>query len=148
MTNFSDTVTCEKIQMDLMRYQLSEILGATSLEDLEINLGKDFLSNRIQYRLEFSLLNNKIADDTYKCYFTYKEPQTWFEHLKKDKAPKWFLRKFPVKYNTIKKTRTVNFTRYAQYPKANIKVRNNQYVYLQLGEYERIEDKVTEVYND
>jgi hypothetical protein len=32
----------------------------------------------------------------------YEVPATWFEHLKKDYAPRWVLRRWPVKWSEIK----------------------------------------------
>lgn len=63
-------------------------------------------------------LRHKLAEDTYTCHFYH--PATPWQHFKQEYLPKWFVKRYPVVNK--KYTRTVNFTRYATYPMADVKL--------------------------
>jgi len=108
-----------------------------SMNWLESNIGA-FARDRFEYResmrieldgklREFTtqLLERKIVEDSYPTYYNYKVPASWFQHLKLDKAPKWFTNRYPVKFQEKRVKRTVTITRKATYPMADIVVPKN-----------------------
>lgn len=96
-----------------------------------------FAADRLEYRemelieldnklieLTTQILERKIAEDSYPVTFSYKVTASWWQHLKLDKAPEWFTKRYPVKYENKRIKRTVEITRKATYPMADIVVPN------------------------
>ncbi len=55
------------------------------------------LSQPSELRVKFAMMaNGKDIGQT-----TILIPKTWWQHAKKDLAPQWFLRLFPVQYNQM-----------------------------------------------
>lgn len=71
------------------------------------------------------ILERKIVEDSYPVYFEYKVPSSWWQMFKRDKAPKWFKSRYPVQTVSRRVKRTVNITRKATYPMADIVVPKN-----------------------
>lgn len=124
---------------------------AMMIDGIELAAAKDLqlhVENRIDYLgtqivADWKELAHKIHEDKETAYWYKKFPATWWQMLKKDKAPKWFVQRYPVQYRQYKSRRTVTFTRYATYPMANMKIDRNSKIFIQnLGGVERIEDKV------
>lgn len=115
------------------------VFGANrySMSWLEDRIGA-FARDRFEYResvkveldgklKEFTtqLLERKIVEDSYPIYYSYEVPSSWWQHLKLDKAPKWFKKRYPVNYQRKRIKRTVKITRKATYPMADIVVPKN-----------------------
>lgn len=113
------------------------------MDQLEIHQQRDFLTDGIVYTITTNILRQKIHEDKEKIAFIYSFPSNWWEHLKADHAPQWFIKKYPIKYTEHRKERTLTFTRYAEYPKANILVQENKKLFIDfLGGTEVIVDEV------
>ena len=100
-----------------------------------INLGA-FAKGRLELRTENTIhgflvsaftdiLEHKLVEDKYRVTFNYKVPSSWWQHLKTEKAPKWFTNKYPVRYENRAVKRLVNITRKATYPMADVVVPKN-----------------------
>ena len=88
-------------------------------------------------------LEDKIAEDHYPVNFYYKVPSSWFQMLKLS-LPKALRERFPVKYHNKSAKRTVHFTRFARYPKANVTVpKDTPFFMAHLGGVELIEDRIS-----
>jgi hypothetical protein len=74
-------------------------------------------------------LAHKLHEDKEAVYWSKKFPATWWQMWKQDKAPKWFVRRYPVEYKTHTYKRTVTFKRYATYPMANMKIDHNSEIF-------------------
>ena len=93
-------------------------------------------------RISMQILSDKIVDDSYDAKYSYEIYKSWWQHFKHDYMPEWFTDKYPVDKKTVTDTVTVKFTRYAEYPKANVRVRGSEAVFYRLGNFERIVDTV------
>lgn len=71
------------------------------------------------------ILERKLAEDKYPAYFHYKVPASWWQLFKREKAPHWFVKRFPVQWEDKQAKYTVNVTRKATYPMADIVVPDN-----------------------
>ena len=100
-------------------------LGAFASDRFGYSEQERFELNGTIQRFTTQILERKIVEDNYSVTFNYKVPRSWWEHLKLDKAPKWFTKKYSVKYEHKKIKRTVNITRKATYPMADIVVPKN-----------------------
>lgn len=119
-------------------------LGATVLESINIQQMQDVAYRDMLLSLEAQVLSDKIADDKYTAYFYWKEPLNWFEHWKKDHAPRWMKQRWPVQHKERKAKRVVKFTRWAQYPKANVALQRDKRFYeVTLGGFESLWDEVS-----
>jgi len=72
-----------------------------------------------------SILSRKLVSDTYQTSKTIEVPATWSQHLKEAYAPQWILKRYPIKKRDIVVELSVQFTRYATYPKADVVVPKN-----------------------
>lgn len=91
------------------------------LEPLELycrqSLSKSFLVNpeliidevidRIIFTMRQELIYTISNADTKAIVFETKNPSSWWQHLKRDHFPKWFVKKFPIQYVTITHNYTV-----------------------------------------
>jgi hypothetical protein len=53
---------------------------------------------------------------------TFSPPATWWQHWKQDHAPRWFTRRWPIRYKTVE--RTVEYEVCAMYPEADLLLPN------------------------
>jgi len=137
------TITQNKITLEKIRKGVAVQIGYTSLESMDFTMMEDMIRGKI-IQASFDVLASKIHEDRTTVYFHYKTPLNWVEHLKKDKAPKWLLNRYPVKYRTHNIKRVAVFKRYAEYPKANIAIPKTSTVFIEaLGGLEVIHDVVS-----
>jgi hypothetical protein len=57
----------------------------------------------------------------------FEMPASWWQHLKRDRMPAWFTRRWPVRTRTL--TASVDFTRYDTYPMADIALPPDEFGY-------------------
>ena len=143
IANFdNETYQFNKVTLERTRKGMAVNLGHTSLESLEIRTMSDMFIGKV-IEASFEVLRNKIHEDRTTVTFTYKVPSNWWEHLKKEKAPKWFKEKYPVKFTSKTMRRTAVFKRYAEYPKANVAIPKDGRLFIEmLGGLEVIHDQV------
>ena len=144
MLNFNDTVTMKTITLKKLKVGISYALGKDIIDSMQFDEYNDALTNNIIHRLEFEVLSNKIVDDKYTFQLEFKYPATWFQYLKQDKFPKWFIKKYPVRYKTETRKKSAKFSRYAIYPKSNLDIKNDRELYIKLGSYETFRDVIEE----
>lgn len=139
----SKTVEMQRKLLELRRIGSMTRLGRTTLDSINIKQMEDTATRDMLLSLEAQVLSDKIAEDSYPVWHRWREPLNWFEHLKKDHAPKWFKKRWPVQYLDKKQKRVVKFTRWAQYPKANVALqRDRRFFEVTLGGHESIWDEI------
>jgi len=88
----------EKIVLEKIKFGLRTVIPGSLRDELRISSDWDIISKDIVYQIQGYLLGNKVNteewDEEVKIY-----PATMWEELKRDFAPRWFKRKFPVRYN-------------------------------------------------
>lgn len=147
-SQLADTVVATEVVLTKLRKRMGMLLGSTSLESMDFRVSEPVeLFGQKLYEAAFDVLSDKIAEDTYTTRFTWKTPKTAWQMLKKQHAPKWFTRRYPVQYEHHTYKRLVKFTRFAEYPKANIAIpKDNDRLFIQtLGGLEVIRDEVRDV---
>lgn len=97
-----------------MREYLPGAAGSTLKVEVESNI--EYLADKIV--AHWKELRREILVDQYEV--TYFEPSSAWQYWKHQHAPEWFKGHFPV-INT-EHTKTVKFTRFAEYPMADIKI--------------------------
>lgn len=144
-TYLDETVTMQRLTFERLKQSMSKTLGYTLLDDLNIRSYEDVGIHGMVIEFTAGVLAQRLADDKYTAHFRYKVPSSWWQHFKLEKAPKWFVGRYPVKYDTKHQTRTVKFTRYATYPMANIAIPKDQHTISMLGAQEVLKDTVYQV---
>lgn len=114
------TEPLESIELEkrFHRYVATLVSDAELAEAKDARLTLDYTLEHLGHKMvaDWTSWGHRMVEDRYPVYFYEKVPQTWWQHLKKDHFPTWFLRRYPVRYETIKRKRTVKFTRYTEYP--------------------------------
>lgn len=127
MSKLATTEVNESI-FDINRYAMSWVkdrLGAFATDRLEYREMERIEFGDKLRELTTQILERKIVEDDYPVTFSYKVPSSWWQHFKRDKAPKWYTERYPVKYDNRRIKRTVKITRKATYPMADIVVPKN-----------------------
>jgi len=90
------TINVKEVKLEKLAIAVSEYVSRNTPEEHDYRLtalaeyvGKNLLFNLRQYIWSEQLGTVEI-----------NHPRTWFEMLKRDHAPKWFIRRFPVRYKT------------------------------------------------
>ena len=112
----------EPLRTERIALQMMQV-GVTLRESLRYSRdpdAQDWLAGTLAHRLEAYVLSNQTVGDTKTVSKTVKVPNTWWQMLKQDYAPAWFVRRFPVIEAEIPVEVTVRFERYETYPEANI----------------------------
>jgi len=79
---------------------------------------EDMVRDELCYRLRSYVLADHLAADEYKTTVE-RTPTSWWQHLKRDHAPRWLKRRWPVRAERL--TVTVKVDRYLTYPDAAIR---------------------------
>lgn len=139
----NETVTVTRKYFELLRVGASKSIGRTTIESMQLKTYEVSWLDGLVLDITADLLADRLAEDRYKRQVIFKYPASWLQHLKEQKAPEWFKRKYPVKYQTVTKTVNVQFKRYATYPKANLSIDKSRSVFIDtLGGLETIRDVV------
>lgn len=141
--DYNRLITTSSKTLELLRMGLSREIGRDTLDSMKLDLYEDgatFLRNSLIARLEYMILSDKIVDDKYRFVTSFNYPATWWQHFKRDKMPKWYVEKYPVKMQTVSKVRNVKFKRHATYPMSNLGI--NDDLRYKLGGKEIIIDTV------
>src|ERR1700744_2788908 len=73
------------------------------------------VAETLAYELTAYVLSQHVAD--LRQEVTIDIPASWWQHFKRDRAPKWFVRRYPVKTATMRKVFYLD--RFRTYPDAN-----------------------------
>lgn len=148
MGKLSDPLDTSLIQMKHRTLELQEYaslvdLGTTAIQSMRVERSEDIATRHLIERISMSILRDKIADDSYKARYRYSVYDSWWQHFKADVMPAWFVKRYPAKKTQKSGYVTVSFTRYAEYPKANIPIQSDKRMYeIMLGGTEIIKDFV------
>lgn len=143
--NPTEQIEIKRHELQLREYAAVVKLGRTTADSLRYERSSDVITKDLIERMTMSVLSDKIADDSYEARYRYAVYASWWEHFKHDRMPTWFKKRFPVVVRQKSGYVTVKFTRYAEYPKANVALQSNRHVYINtLGGFERITDEVSQ----
>lgn len=117
------------IELKLREYAIKTLVDMPTLtQTADIASYVDTITRNIVLSLRAGVLADELLTEKRKLNFTFKTTSicypTWWEHFKADVFPSWLKRKFPPRLNTTsqihQRTRTIDFTKYATYPKARV----------------------------
>jgi len=96
-----------KESLELMVDQLNHVKAFNGRElmqcgDIRAYVSQSFNQDAIIAGFHALTLKERLADIQQDVRI--QVPATWWQHLKRDSAPEWFLRRFPVQHETITKT--------------------------------------------
>lgn len=100
--------------LEKLRYAVR--MDASGVQLREVDAWWDHLFDRMAYRLTADVLAEKLVGDEY--HISTQEPATWWQMWKRDHAPAWLVRRWPVLHRPIRYV--VSLTRYGTYPKSQI----------------------------
>lgn len=112
------TYTPEEYRLYKLKVATRRAVTDQEMANLRIDVDRfydDMLSGMV-YELRGEILAEKLVEDEYDVTFRWKVPATWWQHVKL-----WLNSlgaDLNVTYEHHTETKTVEFTRYAKYPKA------------------------------
>ena len=101
----------KEIILDRTKKKISTMVGAFTLESIDVDVIAENISMGFIAKFEAEVLSQE-AIEYYE--FEFDIPANWWEQLKNELMPKWFLRIFPVKYRKV--TQTKRFKHMAFFP--------------------------------
>lgn len=87
-------------------------LGGHILEQMDLRAIRDHMTDSIIFSLRTNVMSEQLSERSKTI--TFKYPASWWEQLKQSHAPRWFLKKYPVKKH--KTSQKVTFEEIALYP--------------------------------
>lgn len=83
----------ERVVLERFKFFAQASIDDSFLQDVEVYQMADRLAHQTVLRFKADILGQKLN--------TVKYPANWKEAFKERWAPKWFLKKYPVKYSYI-----------------------------------------------
>lgn len=134
-----ETTTFRDLMLERCRVSMEYRLGKHMLRNLELREFQNPCTAIDDLAIAFcsDVLSNKLCEDSYSVSDsqTLLFPKTPWQHFKNDYMPKWFIKKFPIKYlhKKVEFHKTIKITRRETYPMCDMDIRNNPRLRVQLG---------------
>lgn len=142
----SDVITMREILLEKVKVAAGHTIGASTLRDMRVVTDLDRVTQQLYVTLSTSVLTQKLCEDKYEVSDekSVEVPYGAWQMFKRDHMPKWFVEKFPVKYRYIPVHfhKTIEITRRATYPKANMIIQGDRELMRVMGPMV-IQDEVT-----
>lgn len=84
------------IDLNRQYIKYATLLPRCIAENAKLTIESDYFTQALVLELKSFVMSEKVENETYDVPFEY--PSDWWQLLKKQKAPKWFLKRWPV-YN-------------------------------------------------
>lgn len=94
-----------ELNLDRLREKISLQLD---MNIINVQARENPMNRTIEIEIEREFLGRRIIEDK-EVTLHVSYPKNWFEHFKEEKFPNWLKKRFPVKYKTVKETKTVRF---------------------------------------
>jgi hypothetical protein len=104
------TVIMRETVLEAVRFGLRKEFGSHMAQQMTLETIRQF-AGEVVYDFETSILGQHNKQ---KYTIDFEAPLNWWQHLKLEKLPDWFKKKYPVKYKTHQ--RTVEFDHVALMP--------------------------------
>jgi hypothetical protein len=140
----TESIEMKHITLAMREYAAMQGIGRTTLETMNIERSTEYATKQLVQRVSMQVLSDKLVDDDYKARYRYSVYKSAWQHFKADYMPVWFRKRYPVVLAQKSGYVTVKFTRHAEYPKANVALRESNSYEVMLGGYHRIVDSVTQ----
>ena len=93
-----DMVTMDRITLGKIQLGIQQMVSPALMDDMLYESVEDIVTRSFIKQLTFYLWGNKVNEEEYDDVISVY-PATMWEELKEDFAPRWFLRRFPVRYS-------------------------------------------------
>jgi hypothetical protein len=113
--NNEDVMLIERM-IEARKFRLVSRVSAGTLEAAGIQVTVDRIMDNFAASIELNLYGEKVGQAYGSESMAF--PTSWWQHLKRDYAPQWFLHRWPVKTTTW--TLNAKADMYDMYPQANI----------------------------
>lgn len=98
--------TIETIPIE--KYCVSQYISMGNLKLKVVELSEnDYIIPKMLYKLEAKIAVSTLAGEVVSY------PKSWWDYLKRDYAPKWFIKRFPVLFNHVKYDFKVSYPNFA-----------------------------------
>lgn len=115
----------EQVLMERIKVSVADILGPEIAASLSLDRADKMLEETLIAKLTAKVLAREVIRDTRTYYVDH--PATWWQHLKHTVAPKWYKRRWPVKFDRTEIA--VHFKQYETYPRASTLLPPSQFGY-------------------
>ena len=106
-----DDMPYEQVKIEKLKHSINLAVAECQLTDFSVQ--------ELKHYADYSILQLKAAvwaEEKEKSYKDLHTPATWWDQLKLNHFPRWFLRRFPVRTKTTR----VHFVRQATYPRLQL----------------------------
>lgn len=101
-------------KFDAIKFRVCQRFGNYALDSTTLTVERAVQETLIG--LESHILGQY---DYQKYTVGVRVPATWWDHFRQDVIPKWFVKKYPIKYT--RRWRTVEFNHKALFPKCDVR---------------------------
>ena len=145
-TEESDLIAVREVLLEKVKIAAGHTIGAATLRDMTVRVELEPIAHQLYVTLSTSVLTQKLCEDKYEVrdQRNVEVPRNVWQMFKRDYMPKWFVERFPVSYRYIPVHfhKTIEITRRATYPKANMIIQGDREFMRVMGPMV-IQDEVT-----
>lgn len=95
----------DKVALEAVKFHAQKFLGAYAMDTMRVEQFIDQFTGDLVMSLRTRIMSEVTKKEEVTNRFRY--PATWFQHLKYDHAPRWILKRFPVRWRHESITTTV-----------------------------------------
>ena len=93
----NDMVQMDRITLEKIQFGIQQMVSRALMDDMRYESVADITTQSIIQRLTLYLWGNKVNEEEYDDVVRVY-PATMWEELKRDFAPQWWKKRFPVRY--------------------------------------------------
>jgi hypothetical protein len=146
LTKETDVIAMRDVLLEKVKVAAGHTIGAATLHDMRLSADMEPIANQLYVTLTTSVLAQKLCEDKYEVsdQKNVEVPFGAWQMFKRDHMPKWFVKKFPVRYRYIPVHfhKTIEITRRATYPQSNMVIQGDRELMKVMGPMV-IRDEVT-----
>lgn len=105
-SEFEESAGFIRRRLEARKFMLRQVISQQQIDHMDIDVATDWLMGQFAVTLRTELYGEQLARATAEEHLEF--PVTWWQHLKHDYAPDWFLARWPVKTKTWSLTVTAN----------------------------------------
>ena len=108
-----------QVELEALQFRVDYL--APILEDISCKIKLDDILREKIFELRRKVWAECLQTESKTVTHEFFSPRTWWQHFKKEKFPKWLLKKYPVDFEKEVQRKKVTFRRYAKFPSFNYK---------------------------
>lgn len=103
---FEESADFIRRRLHARKFMLRQVVSQQQIDHTHVDVATDWLMGQFAATLHTKLYGEQLARATAEEHVAF--PTTWWQHLKRDHAPDWFLARWPVKTKTWSLTVTAD----------------------------------------